>query len=76
MAVIQNLTPCTALLKVYRMQTEPDIISLEDGSYRVCLKQDEIEACTTCSSMHLIDDKVAQLKRCIERYALEAYEAA
>ena len=55
---------------------EPTITQLDDGCYRVCLKQDSIEACTSCSSMHLIDDKVAQLQRVINRIAAEAYEPA
>ena len=55
------------------MKTEPDIIQLEDGYYRVCLTEDGIEACTTCSSAHLIEDKVAQLKRAIHSKAEEAF---
>ena len=55
--------------------TEPTITQLDDGYYRVCLAEDAIEACTTCSSAHLIDDKVAQLKRTIARVAAEAYAA-
>ena len=55
--------------------TEPTITQLDDGYYRVCLSQDAIEACTTCSSAHLIDDKVAQLRRRITDIAAEAYGA-
>lgn len=56
--------------------TEPTITQLDDGYYRVCLTQDAIEACTTCSSAHLIEDKVAQLRRRITDIAAEAYEPA
>ena len=52
--------------------TEPTITQLDDGCYRVCLKEDGIEACTSCSSAHLINDKIAQLRRTINRIAAEA----
>jgi hypothetical protein len=55
--------------------TKPTITTLDDGYYRVCLSENKIEACTTCSSAHLIEDKVAQLKRTINRIAAEAYAA-
>ena len=55
--------------------TEPTITQHEDGSYRVCLKEDAIEVCTTCSSAHLIDDKTAQIRRRIREIAAEAYAA-
>ena len=55
---------------------EPTITQLDDGYYRVCLTDTGIEACTTCSSAHLIDDKVAQLRRRISDIAAEAYEPA
>ena len=56
--------------------TEPTITQLDDGYYRVCLAEDAIEACTTCSSAHLIDDKVAQLKQHYQLVSLqEAYAA-
>ena len=51
---------------------DPTIEQLPDGCYRVCLKEDGIEACTSCSSAHLIDDKIAQLRRIINRIAVEA----
>lgn len=55
------------------MTTEPIVTQLEDDCYRVCLTQDAIEACTTCSSAHLIEDKVAQLRRSIASTAAQAY---
>ena len=55
--------------------TEPTITTLDDGYYRVCLAEDAIEICTSCSSAHLIDDKVAQLRRRIRDIAAEAYAA-
>ena len=51
---------------------DPTIEQLPDGCYRVCLKEDGIEACTSCSSAHLIDDKIAQLRRTINRIAAES----
>ena len=55
--------------------TQPTITQLDDGYYRVCLNEDSIEICTTCSSAHLIDDKVAQLRRRIRDIAAEAFAA-
>lgn len=40
-----------------------DVHQLEDGCYKVCLTEDGITSCTVVSSMHLVEDKVPQLKR-------------
>ena len=41
-------------------QQEPTVEQLDDSGYlRICL--DGI--CTTCSSMHLVEDKIKQLQR-------------
>jgi len=34
----------------------------EDSMYRVCMKINDVTACTTVSSMHLIEEKREQLR--------------
>jgi hypothetical protein len=34
----------------------------EDSMYRVCMKINDVTACCTVSSMHLIEEKRAQLR--------------
>jgi hypothetical protein len=51
-----------------------DVHQLEDGCYKVCLSEDGITSCTVVSSMHLVEDKVPQLKRANKTAALEAFD--
>jgi hypothetical protein len=46
----------------------------EDDMYRVCMKIDGVEACCTVSSMHLIEEKRAQLRGACTRKAYEAFD--
>lgn len=42
------------------MTSEPSVEQLDDSGYlRICLDG----VCTTCSSMHLVEDKIKQLER-------------
>jgi hypothetical protein len=49
-----------------------DVQLTDDDCYRICYKQDGIEACTTVSSAHLVEEKKAQLKAAVERQAIRA----
>ena len=51
-----------------------DVHQLEDGCYKVCLTEDAITSCTVVSSMHLIEDKVPQLRRANQAAAMEAFK--
>ena len=55
-------TPRQRLLQTVEQaasQLEPVITNLEDDCVRVCIG----DICTTCSSHHLVPDKIAQLRR-------------
>jgi hypothetical protein len=51
-----------------------DLHPLDDGCIKVCLTEEGITACTTVSSMHLVEDKRKQLQAAILREATTAYE--
>jgi hypothetical protein len=46
----------------------------EDSMYRVYMKIDGVTACCTVSSMHLIEEKRAQLRGACTRKAYEAFD--
>ena len=46
------------------------------GGYRVCLKEDGIEVCCYCDSMHVAYGKERYLRDAIARQAAQAYDAA
>ena len=46
------------------------------GGYRVCLKEDGIEVCCYCDSMHVAYGKERYLKEAIARQARSAFDAA
>ena len=50
------------------MQEQPS------GGYRVCLKENGIEACCYCDSMHTAYSKEQYLRANIQRQAARAYE--
>ena len=46
----------------------------EDDMYRVYMKIDEVTACCTVSSMHLIEEKKAQLRGACLRKSYQAFD--
>ena len=44
-----------------------------EGYLLVCVELDNFYECATCSSMHLVEDKVAQLNARIDRLAADAF---
>jgi len=48
--------------------------TLPDGQIKVCLTEDGFTACTYVSSMHLVDEKEAQLRNNIKAQAARIYE--
>jgi len=46
-----------------------------DGTYRVCLSENGITACTYVSSAHLCDEKERQLRNAITTQAQRAFDA-
>jgi len=53
-----------------------DVTHLPDDCYRVCLTENGVTNCTTCSSAHLIPDKEAQLKRANQEAEQQTHEPA
>lgn len=45
----------------------------EDGTVRVCVEQNGFVSCGVVSSFHLTDPKINQLRKDIDRQAIEAY---
>lgn len=44
-----------------------EIISLDDGSVRVCLHEGDRTICTRVSSHHLVEDKWPQLNKSLDK---------
>jgi hypothetical protein len=44
-----------------------EIINLDDGSVRVCLREGDRTICARVSSHHLVDDKWPQLNRALDK---------
>lgn len=53
-----------------------DLVTEDDGCVRITVEVDNMRATGWCSSHHLVDPKVNQLKAMIERSAAEALIAA
>ena len=61
-STVNEPTPRDRLLSTVEQAAtalEPVITNLEDDCVRVCIG----DICTTCSSHHLVPDKIAQLRR-------------
>ena len=54
-------------------QPEPEVEIVANELIRITLRQDGFEANAYVSSMHLIDDKIPQLRRVIQKQAQEAF---
>ena len=44
-----------------------------EGYMLVCVERDGFYECATCSSTHLVEDKIAQLEARIDRLAADAF---
>jgi hypothetical protein len=44
-----------------------------EGYMLVCVERDGFYECATCSSAHLVEDKIAQLEARIDRLAADAF---
>ena len=56
------------------MTAEKSTETLPDGSIRVVLKENGIEAACYVTSHHLVEDKWAYLQEAINRQAMKVYE--
>ena len=56
------------------MSAEKSVETLPDGSVKVILKDNGIEAACYVSSHHLVEDKWAYLQEAINRQAAKAFE--